>query len=210
MRLRKKPNLDKRMERCSHLLAGDPISLRGHWLDEYKYETLCVELGCGMGRFTVETAKAEQGVFFVAIEKIADAMIVALERALDGEITNARFINADADNLADYFAPDEISRIYINFCDPWPTNRHAKRRLTNPRFLEIYSQILCSGGELQFKTDNIPLFDYSVREFERAGLILAETVRDLHKEAPTGIMTDYESKFHSRGVPICFARAVRK
>jgi len=97
VRLRKKPNLDKRMERCAHLLAADPASLRGRWRDEYGYEKLRVELGCGMGRFTVETAKAEPDVLLVAIERIADAMIVALERALAGEIANVRFINADAE-----------------------------------------------------------------------------------------------------------------
>ena len=198
------------MERCAHLLEETPDSLRGRWLEKYGYERLYIELGCGMGRFTVETAKAEPDVLIAAIEKTADAMIVAIERAVDEEISNIRFINAYADNLTDYFMAGEVSGIYINFCDPWPANRHAKRRLTNPRFLEMYKQILSSGGELRFKTDNIPLFEYSLREFERSGFTIEEAVRDLHKDAPTGIMTDYEAKFHSRGMPICFTRVMLK
>jgi len=210
MRLRKKPNLYKRMERCAHLLIADPAAFCGHWLREYRYKDIHIELGCGMGRFTTEIAKSEPDIFFVALEKTADAMIVAVERAADMEIDNVRFMNAYADNLMDYFASDEVSRIYINFCDPWPSNRHIKRRLTNPLFLDIYKQILRPGGEIYLKTDNVPLFEYSNKELGRAGFTVKEAVYDLHKDGRGGIMTDYELKFHSRGVAICFARAVRE
>jgi tRNA (guanine-N7-)-methyltransferase len=203
MRIRKKPNLAARLEKCSHLLAVSPESLRGRWLSEFGYETLHVELGCGKGLFTAETAKAEPDVFIAALEKSADAMVIATERAAALNLQNIRFINAYADNLTDYFADSEVSRIYINFCDPWPSNRHAKRRLTCRRFLELYAQVLAPGGEIYFKTDNTPLFEYSLREFGLCGFEQAVITRDLHKDAPPGIMTDYELKFHSQGLPIC-------
>ena len=208
MRLRKKPNLAARMEKCAHLLIAEPEPLRGRWLHEFQYDELHIELGCGKGRFTVETAKAAPGVFIAALEKSASAMISAVERA-DGEgLRNLRFINAFAENLTEYFAQGEASRIYINFCDPWPANRHAKRRLTHRRFLELYAQILCPGGEIHFKTDNHMLFDFSLREFENCGFRSVDVTYDLHKDGASGVMTDYEMKYHSQGLPIarCVAR----
>ena len=209
-RLRKKPNLAARMQQCSHLLVVEPEALRERWLDELKYSELHLELGCGKGKFTVESAKAEPETLFVALEKSADAMITALERAVGDGLTNVRFINALADNIADYFAPGEVSRIYINFCDPWPANRHVKRRLTCRRFLQIYSRVLRQGCEIWFKTDNLPLFEYSLAEFKKCGFELLEEARDLHKNGQVGVMTDYEEKFHNQGLPIyrCIVRAL--
>ena len=216
MRMRKKPNLPARMEKCAHLLVAEPESLRGRWLDEFEYGDLHIELGCGKGRFTAETARLEAGkvngsgtgVFIAALEKSADAMIIAVERAAAEGLENVRFVNAFADDLADYFAPCEVSRVYLNFCDPWPSNRHRKRRLTDRRFLELYMQALKPGGDIHFKTDNLPLFEYSLPEFECAGFILAEVRHDLHKDGPVGVMTDYELKFFAQGLPIykCTAR----
>ena len=202
MRLRKKPNLPARIEKCAHLLVTEPESLRGRWLDEYGRDELHIELGCGRGRFTVETAKASPEKLFVALEKTLSAMIIAVERADKEILHNIRFINALADNLAEYFLPGEASRIYINFCDPWPANRHAKRRLTHRRFLELYKHILRPQGEVCFKTDDLALFDFSLREFEHCGFSPVDLTRDLHKDGPVGIMTDYEIKFHSQGLPI--------
>ena len=108
----------------------------------------------------------------------------------------------DAALLPDYFAPDEVDRVYINFCDPWPSNRHAKRRLTHRDFLNIYRQVLRTGGEIHFKTDNRPLFEFSLLEFPRAGYALSEVTRNLHENGPQGVMTDYEAKFFAQGLPI--------
>ena len=207
--MRKKPNLAARMEKCASLLVAAPEAPRGRWLEEYGYGGLHVELGCGKGRFTVETAKAEPDIFIIALEKSADAMITALERAVSEELQNIRFINAPVENLDAFFAPGEVSRIYINFCDPWPANRHAKRRLTGRCFLELYIQALRPGGELHFKTDNLPLFEFSLREFNRAGFALREISNELHKNGPAGVMTDYELKFYNLGVPIHRCVAVR-
>ena len=212
MRMRRKPNLEARLEKCAHLLVKEPELLRGRWLDEYPYGKLCLELGCGKGRFTVETAKTEPDVLYVALEKSANVMVIALERTVAEDPGNVRFINALADNLPDYFAPGEVSGLFINFCDPWPSNRHAKRRLTGRRFLEIFAQVLRPDGEIHFRTDNLPLFEFSLHEFESCGFSLLESSRDAHKGGSAGIMTDYELKFHSQGIPIykCVARLTNR
>ena len=208
--MRRKPNIAARMERCAYLLAEAPEALRGMWLSAFNCDELHIELGCGKGRFTAETAKASPGVLIAALEKSLSAMIIALEIADAYGLRNVRFINALADNLAEYFAPGEASRIYINFCDPWPGSRHAKRRLTHRRFLELYRHALRPGGEIHFKTDNIPLFDFSLQEFERCGFIISNVTRDLHKDGAVGVMTDYELRFHGQGLPIAQCVCIAK
>jgi len=206
MRMRRKPNLSGRMERCRYLLVTEPEKHRGHWLDEFKcdagvYSELHVELGCGKGLFSVETAKLYPDALYLGLEKITNVLVIALERAMQENVQNVRFINRLADDLSEFFAPGEISRLYINFCDPWPANRHKKRRLTGSLFLEIYKQVLRPGGEIHFKTDNLPLFEYSLNEFEHHGFSLSEVTYNLHEKEPVGIMTDYEVKFHALGIP---------
>lgn len=203
MRMRKRPNLSPRMEKCSELLIKEPERLRGCWAQSFPgYETVCLELGCGKGRFTAETAKAQPKTLFLALEKVADAMIIAMERVRDGGLENVRFINGDAAKLLDMFAPDEVERLYINFCDPWPKSRDAKFRLTAPGFLRLYASVLPEGGEIHFKTDNTPLFDWSIRQFEQEGWRLSELTYDLHRDGPAGVMTDYEAKFYAEGLKI--------
>ena len=208
LRMRMKPNLAMRTERCADLLAAKPYALRGRWLSEFDYGELRVELGCGKGLFTVESAISEPGVFFVALEKTANVMITAMERADAAGIQNVRFVNALADVVTDFFAPGEVARIYINFCDPWPSDRHAKRRLTNRRFLASYLQVLSPGGAVHFKTDDLPLFDFSLCEFEQCGFVILNENRDLHKNGFVGVMTDYEAKFYGQGKPIYRCEAV--
>ena len=208
MRMRNKPNLAARMDRCAHLLAAEPEQLRGKWLDTHGGSELHIEIGCGKGAFTMETAKASPDVLYAAIEKSANVMITAMERAESEGLRNIRFISTPADRMSDIFAPGEVSRIYINFCDPWPLNRHIKRRLTHHNYLELYKQLLRPGGEIHFKTDNLPLFEYSLQEFRLCGYTPASIIYDLHKDGPVGIMTDYERKFHARGLPIYYAAFV--
>jgi len=200
--MRRKTNLDNRLKSCAHLLISEPIHLRGLWLKESNFNELHVELGCGKGLFTVETAKKKPDVLIVAIEKIANVLVIALERAEQEKLKNVRFINGLADDLLDFFAEGEVSRFYINFCDPWPANRHKKRRLTGRAFLESYRQLLRSGGEIHFKTDDLSLFEFSLSEFEQCGFQLSEVTYNLHEFGPTGVMTDYEQKFHAQGMPI--------
>ena len=202
MRMRRKPNLVARISRCEHLLIKEPEPVRGEWLGGSGFNELRIELGCGKGRFTAESAKAEPGVLFAGLEKTDNVLVIALERAAADDLQNIRFICADAGCLPDYFAPGEASRLYLNFCDPWPTNRHAKRRLTCRRFLDLYRQVLRPGGEVHFKTDNLQLFEFSLGEFESCGFEMLEITHDLHKNGVVGVMTDYELKFHNQGLPI--------
>lgn len=209
MRMRKKPNLIPRMERCASVQIKEPEAFQGRWLQEFpQYRSLFVELGCGKGRFTAETAVTIPDTLLVGVEKVPDAMVVGMERVFNAGIENVRFMDRDVQNLPAIFGEHEIDRIYINFCDPWPTKRHAKRRLTSGGFLEIYKGVLKNGGEIHFKTDNSPLFEYSLEEFESHGFTLSEVTRNLHENGPVGIMTDYEAKFHEQGVHInrCVAR----
>ena len=203
MRMRKKKNLVPRMERCAACLIQNPYEMPGKWRELMpEARELRVELGCGKGRFTAGTAQAEPDVLFIAVEMIPDAMVVAMERCTAAELHNVFFVSANADQLPLFFRPGEVDRIYINFCDPWPTKRHAKRRLTHGNFLKLYRKVLRPGGEIHFKTDNMGLFDFSLEEFPQFGFTLSEVTRNLHENGPVGVMTDYEAKFHELGQPI--------
>lgn len=203
MRMRKKPNLSARMERCASMLISNPASMRGRWRELYPgARELRLEIGCGKGRFSAETAEQNPDVLYVALERVPDAMIVAMERCRDKGLSNIFFIDGDAALLRDYFAPDEVDLLYINFCDPWPGMKHARRRLTHEQFLILYRGILREGGQIHFKSDNHDLFEWSLFQFPKAGFVLSDVTRDLHGEGVRGVMTDYEEKFHLLGAPI--------
>ena len=204
MRMRKKKNLIPRMEKCAAVHVRDGFALKGAWRETLMpgAAQLRVELGCGKGRFTVETARQHPEVLFVAIEKVPDAMVIAMERAAALELKNVFFVVGDAALLPDYFTGGEVDLIYINFCDPWPPKGQAKRRLTHRGFLTSYRKVLKMGGEIHFKTDNGPLFAFSLGEFPAAGYVLSQVTDDLHGEGPQGVMTDYEAKFFAQGLPI--------
>ena len=200
MRMRKKKNLVPRMERCAAQLIRDPYEHRGHWRDLMpQARELRVELGCGKGRFTHGTAAAEPDVLFIAIEMVPDAMVVAMERCVNDGLTNVFFVDANADQLPQFFAPGEVDRIYINFCDPWPRSNQKKRRLTHGNFLRQYRRVLRPAGQIHFKTDNDKLFAWSVEEIPQFGFSLSEVTTDLHADGPVGVMTDYEAKFFAEG-----------
>ena len=155
MRMRKRPNLEPRMEACAAVWIQNPEDYRGHWLSLLPGASqLHVELGCGKGKFTVETAAAHPDVLFIGVEKVKDALVLAMEKAVAMELKNVRFLSLDAADIEAFFAPGEIERMYINFCDPWPRSKNAKRRLTYHTFLEKYRHVLRPGGEIHFKTDN--------------------------------------------------------
>lgn len=206
MRPRKKPNLPKRMTAAGAVLITEPCAMRGRWRELFGAPTdavLHVELGPGKGGFICEIAKQNPDILYVGIEKVPDVLVMAMERALAEGVTNVRFIRGDAALLAEYFEPAEFSRLYINFCDPWHKNRQAKRRLTHRNFLQLYAPLLGIGGDIHFKTDNRPLFDFSLIEFEACGYGLAEVTFDLHSEdAPWNIVTEYERTFSAKGYKI--------
>lgn len=203
MRMRKKKNLASRMEACAELWVKEPAAKRGIWR-EYMPSAVCLrlELGCGKGRFTAETAAAHPDDLYIAVERVPDAMVIAMERCHALGLRNVFFIDGDAATLDDYFAPDEVDLIYINFCDPWPSVKHSRRRLTHESFLRNYRKVLRTGGQIHFKTDNRSLFEWSLFQFPKAGFTLSEVTRNLHEYGVQGVMTDYEEKFHALGTPI--------
>jgi len=203
MRMRRMRNLEPRMERCAALRITEPGSMKGHWLDLKPEATaLWVEVGCGKGKFTAETAQANPGVLLIAVERCREAAVVAMEKARDMGLTNVFYIDMDAAGFEDVFAAGEIDRMFVNFPDPWPRNKNAKRRLTHRAFLQRYCRCIRPDGEIHFKTDNAPLFEYTLEELAACGLPVKELTRDLHKDGIQGIMTGYEEKFHSLGTPI--------
>ena len=203
MRMRKRNNLEPRMDACTAVWIRDPEAHRGSWralMPEAK--ELRVEIGCGKGKFTVETAAAEPDVLLIAVERVKEALVLAMERAIEMQLKNVFFISLDAAEIETFFAPDEIDLMYINFCDPWPRSKNAKRRLTYHTFLEKYRKVLRPDGEIHFKTDNEKLFAWSLEEFAAYGYPVKNVTDDLHANGPVGIMTGYEEKFYNLGTPI--------
>lgn len=204
MRMRNKKNLIPRMEKCAAVQVFDPAALRGRWaglLDGCR--EVRAEIGCGKGQFTAAVAHASPDALLVAVEKVPNAMVTAMERAVAESIPNVRFIDADAASLREIFAPGEVSVFYINFPDPWPRKKEAKHRLTAPAFLAMYWDALPVGGRIEYKTDQAWLFDWSLEQFAFMGYEVRDVTRDLHANGQTGFMTNYETRFHGQGVPIC-------
>ena len=203
MRMRRMRNLEPRMEKCAAYRIEEPAQHKGTWRNLKPDATaLWVEVGCGKGKFTVETAQANPIVLVLAIERCREAMVMAMEKAKSLGLTNVFYIDMDVAAIEDIFAAGEIDRLFINFPDPWPRKKNAKRRLTHRSFLDKYCRVVRENGEIHFKTDNAPLFEYSVEEFAACGLEVKNLTRDLHKDGVVGIMTGYEEKFHALGTPI--------
>ena len=203
MRMRKMKNLVPRMEACSDFRIAEPETRKGIWKELMPaVSALWVEVGCGKGKFTAETAAANPDVLLIAVERCREAMVVAMEKAKAMGLTNVFFIDMDVEKIEEIFAAGEIDRLFINFPDPWPRKKNAKRRLTHRGFLDKYCRVVKAGGEIHFKTDNAPLFEFSVEEFAACGLQVNNLTRDLHKDGIVGIMTGYEEKFHALGTPI--------
>lgn len=203
VRMRHKPNLLPRLEDCDHWRIYEPETLKGRWREEFsEYKELRLEIGCGKGMFTCEQARRDSGVMLIALERVADAMVVAMERARDEQVENVRFMDKDAEFLPEWFAPGEISRIYVNFPDPWRKVRQYKRRLLSPAFLQRYAAALPVGGQLWFKTDNKALFDWSMVSLRLCGW----TVEPMPEGTP---MTNFEEKYTEQGLPIYRVVATR-
>lgn len=201
MRMRKKKNGSLRLRDCAELL----ITKR----EDIPSFPITVEIGCGKGKFILETAKRNPDINYIAMEKIPDVAMLAAEKIRDEGITNVKFIVGDAMTLSEFFRDGEIERIYLNFSDPWPHNGHAKRRLTDRGFLELYKRLLTPAGEIVFKTDNRPLFDFSLEEFKYMGFDLCDLTYDLHNSEymADNIVTEYEANFSAKGFSINRVRA---
>lgn len=189
-----------------------PEQMKGKWAEVFQNDyPIHIEVGMGKGQFIIEMARRNPEVNCIGIEKYSSVLVRAVEKLEDFEQDNLRLIRMDAENIEEVFDKDEVDRIYLNFSDPWPKDRHAKRRLTSTRFLERYDNILTPEGRVMFKTDNKDLFDFSLEQVEEAGWILENHTYDLHhSEYNEGnVMTEYEEKFSAKGNPICRLVAYR-
>lgn len=201
MRLRNKPWAKEKLLNYPQFVVHHPENWREKWHDLFgNNHPIHIEIGTGKGRFITEMAKANPEINYIGIEAYTSVIVSALDRAVEAEVPNLKLLNMNAQKLIDVFAPGEIDRIYLNFSDPWPKNKHEKRRLTYKSFLDMYAKVLVSGGELHFKTDNQALFEYSLISFSEYGLKLKYISLDLHNSDFQGnIMTEYEEKFSQKG-----------
>jgi len=199
MRQRKVKNLDEKLNSVSAYAVDDPAASRGRWKEVFGNDRpLRCELGSGKGRFLTEMAKAHPDINFIGAEGQLSVVLKALEKAQEAGLANVRFITGYVNDMDAVFAPGEIEAVYLNFSDPWPKDRHAKRRLTHRARLAKYMEALCPGGTIEFRTDNDALFDFSLEEAEALGLRVAEVSRDFVSD----ISTEYELKFREAGVKI--------
>lgn len=178
----------------------------GKWRELFgNNNPIYIEIGMGKGKFITTLAKSNPGINYIGIEMYSSVLVRAIQRIEDEEIPNLYFICIDARNLPLIFAEGEIDKIYLNFSDPWPKDRHAKRRLTSPQFMDKYRTILVADGEVEFKTDNKDLFSYSLESIPQAGWTIKQYTTDLHHSdmAENNVMTEYEEKFVKLGEKIC-------
>ena len=192
---------------ANDLVIQDVAAYKGQWAKLFGNDhPVYIEVGMGKGKFIVEMARQHPENNYIGIEKYSSVLVRALEKMEDFEGNNLVFIRMDAEYICDAFEKDEVSGIYLNFSDPWPKARHGKRRLTSREFLARYDQILKKDGTLEFKTDNRPLFDFSLEEVQEAGWKLLAHSFDLHHDEEMvkgNVMTEYEEKFSKAGNPIC-------
>lgn len=208
MRLRRKPEAKK-------ILAEHPLVFkatdehRGKWKNLFPHPyPLYIELGTGKGQFLAKASEIYPQINWIGVERIEEPLLQAVRKGEATGNTNIRYIWMDVEKLGEVFSEGEVDRFYLHFSDPWPKKRHAKRRLTNRRFLEVYKKLLAPGGDLILKTDSTILFEFSLEEFAETGWQIIEESRDLHHSpyAETNITTEYEDKFVSRGMPIYYVR----
>ncbi len=209
VRQRNKPWADDFIKEHHELIIADPTNHKGKWQQLFgNTNPIHVEIGTGKGQFLCGMAKQYPDVNFIGIELAKSVIVTAAQKVLDTEQKNIVLLNENAENIAEVFNENEISTIYLNFSDPWPKNRHEKRRLTYHTFLDKYQHIVETDGQLIMKTDNQGLFEYSLVSFSQYGMKLTEVNLNLHQEAdPTNIQTEYEAKFSAKGQPIYRCKA---
>ena len=205
MRLRNIPGAKDAITGSSYVVQN-PEEWKGKWNQCFtKEQPLHIEVGMGKGKFIMELAQKHPETNFIGIERYSSVLLRALQKREELEIPNIYFMCVDAKELGEIFAPGEVEKIYLNFSDPWPKDRHAKRRLTSPDFMKVYDQVLAKDGCVEFKTDNQDLFTYSLEAIPEAGWKIEAFTRDLHHSdmAEGNVMTEYETKFSAMGNPIC-------
>ncbi|MCM3637103.1 tRNA (guanosine(46)-N7)-methyltransferase TrmB [Sporosarcina luteola] len=205
MRLRNKPWAKDFMAEHPDVLIHEDEGTSIDWKTVFGNENpIHVEVGTGKGQFIIGMAIANPDVNYIGIEHFDNVIVSALEKVIEAEKpSNLRLLRGNGENLGDLFQKAELDRIYLNFSDPWPKSRHAKRRLTHESFLARYKAVLKKRGEIHFKTDNRKLFEYSLVSMSAYGMILQDVSLDLHAEMPEdNIMTEYEEKFSAKGQAI--------
>ncbi|WP_054861382.1 tRNA (guanosine(46)-N7)-methyltransferase TrmB [Gracilibacillus sp. JCM 18860] len=210
MRARHKPWADEYLNKNKDIIEPEPKQFKGNWKSLFESEKpIHLEIGTGKGQFIVGMAKQYPEINFIGLEVVKSIIVSAVEKVKETDIHNVRLLNENAENLSELFSEGEIDTLYLNFSDPWPKNRHEKRRLTFPAFLEQYKAIMKKSGQIILKTDNRGLFEYSLTSFSKFGFVLEDVTLDLHAEDdPNNIKTEYEEKFSAKGLPIyrCVAR----
>jgi len=190
----------------SRFVVHEPFEQRGKWNEVFgSSNPIQIEIGMGKGQFMMQLAAQHPEINYMGIEKYSTVLLRAVQKMEVQEITNLRLIRMDAEEICEVFGKGEVSKIYLNFSDPWPKDRHAKRRLPSRQFLARYDEILADDGRIEFKTDNQALFDFALGELEPAGWKLEAVTRDLHHDEKMrigNIMTEYEQKFSAMGNPI--------
>lgn len=210
MRYRRVKGAKEKFERLSQFIVSRPTERRGSWSTVFgNARPIFLEMGCGKGKFLIQQARLHPQHNYIGVEGQERVLLRSAQNALESGLSNVLFVCEFVKELDDYFAPGEISGLFLNFSDPWPKARHAKRRLTHRRFLESYRKILKPGGEIQFKTDDDALFDFSVEEFRSSGFTILEISYDLHSSGLKAkeVTTDYEEKFKRWEKKIKYLRA---
>ena len=206
MRLRNIPGARQTIAE-SQWIVQDPAACKGKWRERFGNDyPVHLEIGTGKGKFINQLAAENPDISYVGIEKYSSVLIRALDKLDESQITNLLFIRGDSELICEYFGEGEVDRIYLNFSDPWPKDRHAKRRLPSKEFLRRFAQILSDEGTIEFKTDNRDLFDFAVDEVEAGGFKILQITYDLHNDPAMNqgnIMTEYEERFSAKGNPIC-------
>lgn len=205
LRLRHKPWAEEFITENAHIVVPNPEEQKGKWAALFGNDNpLHIEVGTGKGQFITGMALQNPDINYIGIELFPSVIVCAVEKVLAAETPkNLRLLKVDGAELENYFEKGEIDRVYLNFSDPWPKKRHAKRRLTHAAFLSIYERLLPDNGEIHFKTDNRGLFEFSLVSMNEYGMKLKYVSLDLHAEMPeNNIMTEYEEKFSAKGQPI--------
>lgn len=219
MRLRNIPGAKDAIEESIYVIQN-PQENKGCWDKVFpQNQPIHLEVGMGKGRFLMDMARLHPEINYIGIEMYDSVLLRAIQKrevlAEEGEnLSNLMFMRMDARLLPEVFEKGEVAKIYLNFSDPWPKARHARRRLTSNEFFKLYDKVLTADGTIEFKTDNRPLFDFSVEELKTSELfVLDQLSYDLHNDSKMNqgnIMTEYEAKFSSMGNPICKLIAKRR
>lgn len=205
MRLRRIKNIEEKIKKYEGLIVFDCENNKGMWKKSFGNDNpIYLEIGMGKGKFILEHAKRNPDINYIGCELSDSVIYKAAEKAVD--VNNLLMINKDACLLSEIFEEKEISKIFLNFSDPWPKSRHAKRRLTSESFLKIYKDLLGVGGIIEMKTDNRKLFEYSLTKFNEVGWVFEEISLDLHSDMEDIITTEYEDKFVGLGQVIYFVK----